>query len=52
MASGWESEGMEFKPRRLQATFDPSLPKEIQQKYSQPFSVPLMIDFAKLTFKD
>jgi len=28
MASGWESEGPRFKPRLLQATFDPGLPKK------------------------
>jgi len=27
MASGWESEGLGFEPRWLQATFDPGLPK-------------------------
>jgi len=26
MASGWESEGMGFKPQHLQTTFDPWLP--------------------------
>jgi len=30
MASGWESECRGFKPHHLQATFEPSLPK---QKY-------------------
>jgi len=44
-ASGWESEGPGFEPRQLHATFDPRLNKKAQQKYSQPFSVPLMIDF-------
>jgi len=51
-ASGWESKLSGFKPRRLQATFDPRLPKKILQKYSQPYSVPLMIDFARRTLKD
>jgi len=27
------------------------LPKTIQQKYSQPYSAPLMIDFARRTLK-
>jgi len=52
MPLGWESEGPELKPRWLQATFVPGLPKIIQQKYSQPYSVPLMIDFARCTLKD
>jgi len=29
MESGWESKGPGFKPRRLQATFDPRLPKNL-----------------------
>jgi len=28
MASGWESEGLRFKPWRLQATFDPQIAKK------------------------
>jgi len=28
------------------------LPKKIQQKFSQPYSVPLMIYFARRTLKD
>jgi len=28
MGSGLESEGLEFKPRQLQAIFDPGLPKK------------------------
>jgi len=43
-----ESEGPEFEPQQLQATFDPVLQK-IQQKYSQPYNVPLMIYFARCT---
>jgi len=35
----------------LQATFDPALPKKIQQKYSQPQSVALKIYFARRTLK-
>jgi len=49
MASGWESEGQGFEPRLLQATFDSRLPKTA--KYSQPYSVFLMIDFARRTLK-
>jgi len=30
MVSGWELEGFGFEHRRLQATFDPGLPKKIQ----------------------
>jgi len=41
IASGWESEGPGIKPRRLQPTFDPGLPK----KYYQPYCVLLVIDF-------
>jgi len=51
MASGWESEGPGFKQWGLQAAFDPRLPKKIQQKYSQPYSMPLIIDFARCTLK-
>jgi len=50
MASGWEFEGLGFKPWRLQATFDPRLPKKTK-KNSQPYSVPLMIYFARCTLK-
>jgi len=32
MASGWEPEWPGLKPQQLQATFDPGLPKKIQQK--------------------
>jgi len=32
MASGWESEGLGLKHWQIQATFDPGLPKKIQQK--------------------
>jgi len=28
MASGWESEGLGFEPRHLQANFDPEMPKK------------------------
>jgi len=28
MASGWEYEGLVFKPQQLQANFDPGLPKK------------------------
>jgi len=52
MASGWESEGPGFKPPRLQAPFDPGLPKKFQQKYSQTYCVPFMIYFARRTLKD
>jgi len=53
MASGWESVGQGFKPQRLETTFDPGLPiKKIQQKYSQPNSVVLMVYFAGHTLKD
>jgi len=49
MASGWESAGPGFEPRQLQAIFDLGLPKTA--KYSQSYSVPLMIDFARRTLK-
>jgi len=31
IASGWELEGPGFKPRRLQANFDPGLAKETKK---------------------
>jgi len=37
MASGWESEGPEFEPRQIQATFDPGLLKRTID--SQPKTV-------------
>jgi len=51
MRSGWESESPGFEPTLVQATFDPRLPKKIQQEYSQSYSVPLIIYFAKRTLK-
>jgi len=50
-SSGWETEGPGFEPQRLLATFDPRLPQKIK-KYSQPYSMPLMIHFARRTLKD
>jgi len=47
MVSGWESEDPGFTPWWIQATFDPGC----QKKYSQPYNVPLMIDFARHTLK-
>jgi len=41
-----------LEPQQLQATFDSGLAKKIQQKYSQLYSVPLMIYFARQIFKD
>jgi len=52
MASDWESEGSGFEAWRLQPTFDPVLPKINQQKYYQPYNVPLMIDFARRTLNE
>jgi len=51
MASGWLSEGPGFELGRLQATFYSGLPKTAK-KYSQPYSSPLMINFARRTSKD
>jgi len=50
IASVWESEGLGFEPRQLQATFDPGLQKEITSDPSQN-SVPLMIDICKVHLK-
>jgi len=52
LASGWEPEGWGFEPWRLKATFDHGLQIKIQQKYSQPDSVPLIIYFKRRTLKD
>jgi len=41
MASGWESVGLEFKPKRLQATLDPGLQKN-NKRFPAKHSVPFM----------
>jgi len=53
MASGWESEGPGFKPWRLQATFDPGLPKN-QLSNSPPKKCAFneKKKFARSTIKD
>jgi len=51
MASGWETEGPEFKPQWLQATFDPRLPKKPND--SQPKQcLSWEKNFARRTLKD
>jgi len=53
MASGWESDGLGFEPWRLQATFDPGLPKKSNKNIpSLIVYVPSMIDSARRTLKD
>jgi len=52
VASRWEYEGLGFEPWQLQATSDSGLPKKSIKKYSQPYSVPLIIDFSGRTLKD
>jgi len=51
MASDWKSEGPGFETLTAPGNLWPGLPKKIQQKYSQPNSVPTMIDFARRTLK-
>jgi len=42
MALGWESVGQGFEPQRLQATFDPRLPKKSNKWFPAKNSVPLI----------
>jgi len=51
MASGWEYEGLGFKPRWLQATFDPGLPKKEQVVPSQKQCALHEKKFARRTLK-
>jgi len=51
MKSGWKSE-VRGSNLGSPSSLWPWIAKKIQQKYSQPYSVPLMIDFARCSLKD